>query len=99
MIHQQDIRRPLGIPRVIRPERLRTAVQRSLYVLILGSAWRGRGLQLIATDLDWRYGSGPEVRAPGEALLMSLAGRSDAFGELSGPGAAIFLRRLRAGRD
>jgi uncharacterized protein (TIGR03083 family) len=99
MIHQQDIRRPLGIPRVIPPERLRTALQRSLYAPILCSAWRGRGLQLIATDLDWRYGSGPEVRAPGEALLMSLASRSDAFGELSGPGAATFLCRLRAGRD
>ncbi|CAA0124258.1 Uncharacterised protein [Mycolicibacterium vanbaalenii] len=98
MIHQQDIRRPLGIARVIPPQRLRAALQRSLYVPILCSAWRGRGLQLIATDVDWRYGSGPEVRAPGEALLMTLAGRSAAFGELSGQGAATLLRRLPAER-
>jgi uncharacterized protein (TIGR03083 family) len=95
MIHQQDIRRPLGIARAIPPERLRTALQRSLYVPILCSAWRGRGLQLIATDANWRHGSGAEVRAPGEALLMSLAGRPAAFDELSGPGTPTLLARLR----
>ncbi|MGE2714416.1 hypothetical protein ACQI4L_10195 [Mycolicibacterium litorale] len=97
MIHQQDIRRPLGIARIIPPERLRTALQRSLYVPILCSAWRGRRLRLIATDVDWTHGSGPEVRAPGEALLMSLAGRPSVFGELSGPGAPTLLDRLGLG--
>jgi uncharacterized protein (TIGR03083 family) len=99
MIHQQDIRRPLGIARAIPPERLRAALKRSLYVPILCSAWRSRGLQLIATDVDWIHGNGPEVRAPGEALLMSLAGRSAAFAELSGQGTATLLDRLRAERD
>lgn len=99
MIHQQHIRRPLGITRIIAPERLRAALQGSLYVPILCSAWRGRGLQLIATDVDWTHGNGPEVRAPREALLMSLAGRSAALGELSGQGTATFLRRLLAGPD
>lgn len=98
MIHQQDIRRPLGIGRVIPPERLRSALQRSLYVPILCGAWRGRGLQLIATDVNWRHGNGDEVRAPGEALLMCLAGRRAAFGELSGPGTPTLLHRLAVGR-
>jgi uncharacterized protein (TIGR03083 family) len=98
MIHQQDIRRPLGIARVIPPERLRAALQRALYVPLLCGAWRGRGLQLIATDADWRHGRGAAVRAPGEALLMSLAGRPAAFGELSGPGAPALLDRLGVGR-
>ncbi|MDT5402209.1 MAG: hypothetical protein QOH27_1467 [Mycobacterium sp.] len=44
MIHHQDIRRPLGRPRTIPIERLRTALQRSLYVPILCTAWRSRGL-------------------------------------------------------
>ncbi|WP_372443024.1 maleylpyruvate isomerase family mycothiol-dependent enzyme [Mycolicibacterium baixiangningiae] len=99
MIHQQDIRRPLGIARVIPPERLRVALQRSLYVPILCSAWRGRGLRLIATDVDWTHGSGLEVQAPGEALLMSLAGRDAAFGELSGPGTSTLVSRLRVGKS
>jgi uncharacterized protein (TIGR03083 family) len=94
MIHQQDIRRPLDIRRTIPPERLRAALQRSLYVPILQTAWRSRGLRLIATDVVWTHGSGPEVRAPGEALLMSLAGRRAAFGELAGPGTPVLLQRL-----
>ena len=94
MIHQQDIRRPLGRNRTIPAERLRSALQRSLYAPILQTAWRSRGLRLIATDADWTHGSGPEVRAPGEALLMSLAGREAALNELAGPGAHILLQRL-----
>jgi uncharacterized protein (TIGR03083 family) len=94
MIHQQDIRRPLGTPRSIPAERLEIALQRSLYVPMLRAAWRSRGLRLIATDVDWTYGSGLEVRASGEALLMSLAGRRAAFTEIAGPGANTLLRRL-----
>lgn len=94
MIHQQDIRRPLRLARTIPHERLRAALQRSLYVPMLCAAWRGRGLRLIATDADWTHGRGAEVRAPGEALLMSLAGRHVAQDALSGPGAHVLLRRL-----
>ncbi|MDT5217084.1 MAG: hypothetical protein QOK18_5323 [Mycobacterium sp.] len=94
MIHHQDIRRPLGRPRTIPIERLRTALQRSLYVPILCTAWRSRGLRLIATDADWTHGKGMEVRAPGEALLMSLAGRRAAFNELNGSGLNTLLHRL-----
>ncbi|MCW2588359.1 MAG: hypothetical protein JWQ86_786 [Mycobacterium sp.] len=94
MIHHQDIRRPLGRPRTIPIERLRTALQRSLYVPILCTAWRSRGLRLIATDADWTHGKGMEVRAPGEALLMSLAGRRAAFNELNGSGSNTLLHRL-----
>jgi hypothetical protein len=35
-----------------------------------------------------------EVRAPGEALLMSLAGRRAAFNELNGSGLNTLLHRL-----
>jgi hypothetical protein len=84
MIHQQDIRRPLGMPRSIPAERLEIALERSLYVPMLRAAWRSRGLRLIATDVDWTHGSGLEVRATGEAFLMSLAGRRAAFSEIAG---------------
>lgn len=96
MIHTQDIRRPLGRPRSIPVERLCSALQCCLYVPLLRAAWRSRGLRLIATDADWTYGRGLEVRAPGEALLMSLAGRRDAFDQLTGPGVAELLRRCTA---
>lgn len=32
---------------------------------------------LVATDGDWRVGRGPELRAPGAAIVLFLAGRAD----------------------
>jgi uncharacterized protein (TIGR03083 family) len=89
MIHQQDIRRPLGLARTIPLERLCAALDFVRYSPTIRGAWRVRGLRLIATDVDWSHGKGPEVRGPGEALLMVMAGRPDALRELDGPGLAI----------
>jgi uncharacterized protein (TIGR03083 family) len=89
MIHQQDIRRPLGLARTIPVERLCAALDFVRYSPTIRGAWRVRGLRLIATDLDWSYGKGPEVRGPGEALLMAMAGRPDALRDFDGPGLAI----------
>ncbi|WP_330760485.1 maleylpyruvate isomerase mycothiol-dependent enzyme family protein [Haloechinothrix halophila] len=94
MIHQQDIRRPLGMPRDIPHERLRTALRLALLAPPIRAFMRARGLTLVATDLDWSRGSGPELRGPGEALLMALAGRGHAIEELSGPGQALLAERL-----
>lgn len=94
MIHQQDIRRPLGMPRDIPHERLRTALRLALLAPPIRAFARARGLTLVATDLDWSRGSGPELRGPGEALLMALAGRGHAVEELSGPGRAVLAERL-----
>ena len=57
-------------------------------------AWRVRGVQLVATDVDWAYGKGPEVRGPGEALLMAMAGRPAALDDLDGPGKAKLTQRF-----
>lgn len=94
MIHQQDVRRPLGIPRAIPPIRLRTVLDYGLRTPFVRGVWRARGVRLVATDLDWDYGSGPEVSGPGEALLMAMAARPDALNQLSGPGKDLFARRV-----
>jgi hypothetical protein len=39
-------------------------------------------------------GGGTEVTGPCEALLMAMAGRGDAIGELGGPGLAVLERRV-----
>lgn len=93
-IHQQDIRRPLGMPREIPAERLRAALGCALKAPPIGAAKRARGLRLEATDVGWSHGGGPEVRGPGEALLLALAGRTAALSELSGPGAEILAGRM-----
>jgi uncharacterized protein (TIGR03083 family) len=94
MIHQQDIRRPLGIPRLIPEQRLRTVLNYALTVLAIRGARRTRDVRLVATDLDWTHGSGPDVTGPGEALLMTMAARGDALNQLSGPGKPLLAQRL-----
>ena len=94
MIHHQDIRRPLGRPRDIPPDRLRRALGLALLAPPIGAFRRARGLRLVAPDLDWSTGSGPEVRGPGEALLLGLAGRRVALADLSGPGQPKLAARL-----
>jgi uncharacterized protein (TIGR03083 family) len=94
MIHQQDIRRSIGLPRTIDPERLRTALDFARFAPTIRGAWRARGVRLVATDLDWSRGRGEEVRGPGEALLMAMAGRRGALDDLDGPGKAKLSRRL-----
>ncbi|EFV14815.2 maleylpyruvate isomerase family mycothiol-dependent enzyme [Segniliparus rugosus] len=93
MIHHQDIRRSLGLRREIPADRLRATLNFTLVSPTLRGAWRVRGVRLVATDLDWSWGRGPEARGAGEALLMAMAGRSSALGELSGPGAAKLSAR------
>ncbi|MGH3558776.1 maleylpyruvate isomerase family mycothiol-dependent enzyme [Mycobacterium sp.] len=94
MIHQQDIRRPLGIARVIPPMRLRTVLDYALRAPAVRGARRARGVRLAATDLDWTHGSGPEVKGPGEALLMAMAGRPDALSQLGGQGKGLLAQRI-----
>ena len=53
-----------------------------------------RGLQLVATDIDWTWGSGPVVTGPGEALLLAMLGRKQAVVGLAGDGLSTFSSRL-----
>jgi uncharacterized protein (TIGR03083 family) len=94
LIHQQDIRRPLGQPRAIPPERLLPALRTALIAPDIGNVWRIRGVRLVATDLAFSAGIGPEVRGPAEALLMTIAGRRGVVDELSGPGQQKLARRI-----
>jgi uncharacterized protein (TIGR03083 family) len=94
MIHQQDIRRPLGLPRDIPAERLLPALSFAVTAPTIRGFWRTRGVRLVATDLDWSTGRGPDVRGPAEAMLMVMAGRRGVVGELSGPGQPKLADRL-----
>lgn len=94
MIHQQDIRRPLGLPREIPAERLVPALRTALTAPVIRGFWRVRGVRLVATDLDWSTGRGPEARGTAEALLMTIAGRRGVVGELTGPGVPTLAGRI-----
>jgi uncharacterized protein (TIGR03083 family) len=94
LVHHQDIRRPLGLPRVVPAPRLRVALDFALFAPPIRGAWRARGLRLVATDLDWTRGRGPLVTGPAEALLLAMAGRAAAVADLSGPGRTTLAARL-----
>jgi uncharacterized protein (TIGR03083 family) len=93
MIHQQDIRRPLGLPRSIPGERLVAALDTARIAPTIDGAKRVQGLRLVATDLDWSRGRGGEVRGTGEALLLAIAGRRGIAEELEGPGVRTLAAR------
>jgi uncharacterized protein (TIGR03083 family) len=93
-VHHQDIRRALGKPREIPADRLRTTLRLALRARPIHAAQRARGLRLVASDVDWTHGEGPEVRGPGEALLMAMAGRGAAVAELTGPGVTTLAERI-----
>jgi uncharacterized protein (TIGR03083 family) len=94
LIHHQDIRRALGRPRHIPAERLLPALRLAMIAPDIAGPWRIRGVRLVATDLRFSAGAGPQVMGPAEALLMTIAGRRGVVGELSGPGQAKLARRI-----
>jgi uncharacterized protein (TIGR03083 family) len=96
-VHHQDIRRPLGLPRAMPEDRLRAAldVARNLGGFVK-SKQRIAGLRLVAGDLDWSHGDGPEVRGSGEALLLAATGRPIVLDELKGDGVDVLRTRMAA---
>ena len=93
-IHHQDIRRALGLPRAIPEHRLVPVLSFSLGAPTLPSKGNAKDLRLVATDVDWTAGDGPEVTGPGEAILMAAAGRTMALDDLSGDGLATLRNRV-----
>jgi uncharacterized protein (TIGR03083 family) len=97
LIHHQDIRRPLGLPRTIPADRLVAALE-----LVpglggfVGAKKRVAGLRLVAEDVDWTHGDGPEVSGTGEAILLAASGRPVVLPELEGDGVDVVRARLAA---
>jgi uncharacterized protein (TIGR03083 family) len=87
VVHTQDIRRPLGIPNDLDPAVMRLALDHVVrHLSSVGGRSRLRGLELRATDIDWRHGSGRLVSGTAEQLLMVAAGRMSVVAELEGHG-------------
>jgi uncharacterized protein (TIGR03083 family) len=98
LVHGQDIARPLGRARPVPPAAAATAATRAWRM-----GWpfwarrRLRGTSLVATDSDWRAGSGPQVCGTTGDLLLLVTGRRQVLPQLSGPGVAV-LAGARATR-
>ena len=97
IVHQQDMRRPLGLPRQIPEDRLLAALSVGPGIGgFVGAKKRAAGLRLVATDVEWTHGEGPEVRGTGEAILLATTGRPVVLDELSGDGVATLRDRIAA---
>jgi uncharacterized protein (TIGR03083 family) len=102
LVHELDVRRPLGRPRPVDEEPFRmaadflVAARWPLPVLVGGDPrHRVGGVRLVATGTSWTSGEGPEVHASPEAVLLLLSGRPVGDDELTGPGVTA-LRGRRA---
>ena len=94
LIHHQDIRRPLGLPRTS-PVGTVTAVAR-FYAskdFAVPSRSAAQGLHLVATDGPFESGAGPLVSGPTLAIVMALAGRAAYCDDLTGEGISILRSR------
>ena len=101
VVHAIDIRRPLGRQTRVTPGAFAPTadffaeVRWPLTIPVGGSArQRIEGVRLVADDVDWSHGQGPEVHGSADSLLLLLTGRTVGPGELTGPGAEKLYARL-----
>ena len=87
LVHGQDVARPLGRDRPVPPAAAAVAATRAWRM-----GWpfwarrRLRGTSLVATDSDWRVGSGLPVCGTTGDLLLLVTGRRQVVTQLTGPG-------------
>jgi uncharacterized protein (TIGR03083 family) len=96
VLHDLDVRIPLGIPRQIPEDRLAVSFNLLGTVLSPGFAVGARlhGLRFETTDTGWAAGAGPAVRGPAEAVVLAMSGRTAAWADLTGDGAALLRDRI-----
>lgn len=76
LVHNQDIARPLGIDHPIPPDAAAAAADRVLGTPAPIRRWRPPAdVRLLATDIDWTFGSGAEIQATMGTHLLTLTGR------------------------
>lgn len=98
VVHQQDVRRAIGVPRMVPHDRLRVVLDdvTSWSNSMVPTKKRMKGLHMRATDLDWEMGDDrdPLVEGSGEAVLMAVTGRTVALADLSGDGVDTLRERI-----
>jgi uncharacterized protein (TIGR03083 family) len=95
LVHSADAFRPVGLAEDVSPEvagSVLDAYWGRARMVVHASPHRGR--RLVATDLDWARGSGPEVKGRAIDLVLLVANRRQVLPRLEGPG----LAGLKAGQ-
>jgi uncharacterized protein (TIGR03083 family) len=98
IVHELDIRRPLGLPTEWEADDLRAALATAARTKnpLIAPAKIAQGLRFVATDLEWSHGpsDAPRVEGPAEDLLLAICGRQSALAALHGSGVPELSGRI-----
>jgi uncharacterized protein (TIGR03083 family) len=95
VVHGEDIRRPLGLPSTVSEEALTACLEMYKGASFpVGTKKRIDSLRLVASDVDWAHGTGPEVTGPGASMLLAMTGRPAGLSDLAGEGLATLRARM-----
>jgi uncharacterized protein (TIGR03083 family) len=95
VVHSDDIRRPLGMKNESTPDVLIACLEMYKNASFpVGTKKRIDGLRLVATDVEWSHGTGPEVTGPAMPMVMAMTGRVAGLDELDGEGLATLRHRM-----
>jgi uncharacterized protein (TIGR03083 family) len=95
VVHGEDIRRPLALDSDANPEAVVACLDMfSKTGFPVGAKKRVDGLRLVADDLGWSHGAGPEVSGPGLSLVLAMTGRHVGLDGLVGGGVTSLRSRM-----
>ncbi len=95
VVHGEDIRHPLGLKSTIGEEALRACLEMYKTASFpVGTKKRIDSLHLVADDVGWSHGTGPEVVGPGASILLAMTGRPAGLDDLSGEGLTTLRQRM-----
>lgn len=95
LVHEQDIRIPLGDTKLIDTAKLELIFgawqpdEFNYGEKLIGLEPRVKGLKFVITDLKIKKGQGSEVIGTAQDILLAITGRSAALDRLDGPGVNI----------
>jgi uncharacterized protein (TIGR03083 family) len=100
LVHELDIRRPLGLPVELEPALLVGTLSALMTVKtkFFAPAKVAEGLRFQALDVPWAHGTAdaPLVEGRAEDLILAVAGRKVGLAPLAGPGVKDLAAKLAA---
>jgi len=96
VVHRRDIEVPLGVQTNDAAEHARAALDTatSRRFALFSDRRHLADLSFVATDLDWRSGTGPEISGPARPLAHAMWGRPASLESLHGPGVDVLRTRI-----
>jgi uncharacterized protein (TIGR03083 family) len=94
-VHGEDIRSALGLAGQADPEAVNECLEMFAGANFpVGGRKRIAGLHMVAPDVGWSHGTGPEVTGPGLSMLLAITGRTAGLKGLKGDGLEALRRRV-----